>query len=69
MEARGERKLGGAFTRCHNKLLSTKRDEAINSLLLFRLPAHSESLFLRVLFNGPHISICLAASSPRPAEA
>lgn len=33
----------GGFRRRHNKLLSTKLDEAINSLLLFRLPAHSES--------------------------
>lgn len=35
----------GCFAGCHNKVWNTKQDEAINRLLLFRLPAHTESLF------------------------
>lgn len=44
---RGERKRG-SFTGCRDEVWSTKQDEAINRLLLFRLPAHTESLFPRV---------------------
>lgn len=35
----------GVFTGCCDKVRSTKQDEVINRLLLFRLPAHTESLF------------------------
>lgn len=44
-EVQSRKREGGVFTRCRDELWSTKQDEAINSLLLFRLPAHTESLF------------------------
>lgn len=40
-----EKEKGGSFTGCRDEVWSTKQDEAINRLLLFRLPAHTESLF------------------------
>lgn len=39
-----EEKERGSFTGCRDEVWSTKRDEAINRLLLFRLPAPAESL-------------------------
>lgn len=40
-----EKERGGASQGCRGEVWSTKQDEAINRLLLFRLPALTESLY------------------------
>lgn len=44
----GEKESGGALQDATTSFGATKQDEAINSLLLFRLPARTESPFLCV---------------------